>query len=153
MSIEKLEEEMTNEYSNRMFNLEYRQLKMKIYAYGNSMFFAIAIFILLVDVIVNKEPNNDIKNIYIFTFYLCQLIILSVYYIPCGKRIYDYIDIRNIGGVLSLLNNYKVNLPQLLADEDFGFQKRDLNEIVKDKPKDTIIVISNPFNVSVGNLN
>ena len=116
-------------------------------------FFAIAIFILLVDVIVNKEPNNDIKNIYIFTFYLCQLIILSVYYIPCGKRIYDYIDIRNIGGVLSLLNNYKVNLPQLLADEDFGFQKRDLNEIVKDKPKDTIIVISNPFNVSVRNLN
>ena len=64
MSIEKLEEAMTNEYSNRMFNLEYRQLKMKIYAYGNSMFFAIAIFILLVDVIVNKEPNNDIKNIY-----------------------------------------------------------------------------------------
>ena len=108
MSIEKLEEAMTNEYSDRMFNLEYRQLKMMIYAYGNSMFFAIAIFILLVDVIVNKEPNNDIKNIYIFTFYLCQLIILSVYYIPCCKRIYDYIDIRNIGGVLSLLNNYKV---------------------------------------------
>ena len=54
---------------------------------------------------------------------------------------------------LSVNNNYKVNLPQLLADEDFGFQKRDLNEIVKDKPKDTIIVISNPFNVSVGNLN
>ena len=53
---------------------------------------------------------------------------------------------------LSVNNNYKVNLPQLLADEDFGFQKRDLNEIVKDKPKDTIIVISNPFNVSVGNL-
>ena len=66
MSIEKLEEAMTNEYSNRMFNLEYRQLKMKIYAYGNSMFFAIGIFILLVDFIVNKEPNNDIKNIYIF---------------------------------------------------------------------------------------
>ena len=44
MSIEKLEEAMTNEYSNRMFNLEYRQLKMNFYAYGNSMFFAIAIF-------------------------------------------------------------------------------------------------------------
>ena len=123
MSIEKLEEAMTNEYSNRMFNLEYRQLKMKIYAYGNSMFFAIAIFILLVDVIVNKEPNNDIKNIYIFTFYLCQLIILSVYYIPCGKRIYDYIDIKNIGEVLSLLNNYKVNLPQYSQMKILDFKK------------------------------
>ena len=123
MSIEKLEEAMTNEYSNRMFNLEYRQLKMKIYAYGNSMFFAIAIFILLVDVIVNKEPNNDIKNIYFFTFYLCQLIILSVYYIPCGKRIYDYIDIKNIGEVLSLLNNYKVNLPQYSQMKILDFKK------------------------------
>ena len=85
MSIEKLEEEMTNEYSNRMFNLEYRQLKMKIYAYGNSMFFAIAIFILLVDVIVNKEPNNDIKNIYIFSFIppiLLKLRVLSNTFYP-----------------------------------------------------------------------
>ena len=92
MSIEKLEEAMTNEYSNRMFNLEYRQLKMKIYAYGNSMFFAIAIFILLVDVIVNKEPNNDIKNIYIFTFYLCQLIIIikSIYHSYSQMKILDF---------------------------------------------------------------
>ena len=153
ISLARLQEVMTNEYHNRLFNLEYRRIKLKIYAYGNSILFAIAIFVILVDIILNKEPNNDNKIIYIFTFYLFQLILLSVYYIPYNKSIYDYIDIRNISGLLCLLNNYKVNLPQLLADENFGFQKRDLKEIVNEKPKDTIIVIANPFNVSVGNLN